>query len=205
MEEHSGTRTLNKDRFNARRTQDYRRFRNDKFDKAAARNCRDRSRRFDQEVQTHRSDCTSHLYRPRTISHSRATPGMGSGAAHPVTHASTAASRTIFMSIHVVGDTGARLSVICGMLEQTCAVSSELLSGAGIRNNEIDSIVVSADLRLVENISALKAISAKMARVSTHFPDRAENPPGDPAGLCPRGYPCAGPTRQSAAIAEAAG
>jgi putative nucleotidyltransferase with HDIG domain len=91
---------------------------------------------------------------------------MGSGAAHPVTHASTAASRTIFMSIHVVGDTGARLSVICGMLEQTCAVSSELLSGAGIRNNEIDSIVVSADLRLVENISALKAISAKMARVS---------------------------------------
>jgi hypothetical protein len=50
------------------------------------------------------------------------------------------------------------------MLEQTCAVSSELLSGASIRNNEIDSIVVSADLRLVENISALKAISAKMAR-----------------------------------------
>jgi len=33
MEEHSGIRTLNKDRFNARRTQDYRRFRNDKFDK----------------------------------------------------------------------------------------------------------------------------------------------------------------------------
>ena len=69
------------------------------------------------------------------------------------------------MPVHVVGDTRARLSVVCGMLEQTCAVSSELLSGASIRNNEIDSIVVSADLRLVENISALKAISAKMARV----------------------------------------
>jgi hypothetical protein len=52
------------------------------------------------------------------------------------------------------------------MLEQTCAVSSELLSGAGIRNKDIESIVVSADLRLVENISALKSISAKMARVS---------------------------------------
>ncbi len=51
------------------------------------------------------------------------------------------------------------------MLEQTRAVSSELLSGASIRNNEIDSIVVSADLRIVETISALKAIAAKMTRV----------------------------------------
>jgi CheY-like chemotaxis protein len=51
------------------------------------------------------------------------------------------------------------------MLEQTRAVSSELLSGASIRNDEIDSIVVSADLRVVETISALKAISAKMIRV----------------------------------------
>ena len=51
------------------------------------------------------------------------------------------------------------------MLEQTCAVSSELLSGASIRNKDIESIVVSADLRVVETISALKAISAKMIRV----------------------------------------
>ena len=54
------------------------------------------------------------------------------------------------MSVHVVGDTRARLSAVCGMLEQTCAVSSELLSGASIRNKEIDSIVVSADRRVVE-------------------------------------------------------
>ena len=69
------------------------------------------------------------------------------------------------MSVHVVGDTRARLSAVCGMLEQTCAVSSELLSGASIRNKEIDSIVVSADRRVVETISALKAISAKTTRV----------------------------------------
>jgi putative nucleotidyltransferase with HDIG domain len=69
------------------------------------------------------------------------------------------------MPVHVVGDTRARLSAVCGMLEQTCALSSELLTGASIRNNEIDSIVVSADLRVVETISALKAISAKIARV----------------------------------------
>jgi putative nucleotidyltransferase with HDIG domain len=69
------------------------------------------------------------------------------------------------MPVHVVGDTRARLSAVCSMLEQNCAVSSELLSGASIRDKDIVSIVVSADLRLVETISALKAISAKMTRV----------------------------------------
>jgi len=47
------------------------------------------------------------------------------------------------------------------MLQQTRGI----VGTAQRRNKEIDSIVVSADLRLVENISALKAISAKMARV----------------------------------------
>jgi putative nucleotidyltransferase with HDIG domain len=51
------------------------------------------------------------------------------------------------------------------MLEHTCVVSSELLGAASIRNRDIESIVVSADLRVVETISALKAISAKIARV----------------------------------------
>jgi len=69
------------------------------------------------------------------------------------------------MSVHVVGDTRARLSAVCGMLERTCAVSSELLNGASIRSKDIESIVVSADLRVVETISALKAISARMTRV----------------------------------------
>ena len=69
------------------------------------------------------------------------------------------------MLVHVVGDTRARLSVVCGMLEQTCAVSSELLSGASIRSKNIDTVVVSADLRVVETIASLKAISAKITRV----------------------------------------
>ena len=51
------------------------------------------------------------------------------------------------------------------MLEQTCDVSSELLSGASIRSKNIDTVVVSADLRVVETIAALKAISAKITRV----------------------------------------
>jgi hypothetical protein len=71
----------------------------------------------------------------------------------------------ISMLVHVVGDTGARLSAVCSMLEQTFAVSSELLNAASIRNKDIDSIVVSADLRAVEAISALKAISTKITRV----------------------------------------
>lgn len=69
------------------------------------------------------------------------------------------------MLVHVVGDTGQRLSVVCGMLEQACAVSSELLSAASLRNRDIDTIVVSADLRVVETIASLKAISAKITRV----------------------------------------
>ena len=69
------------------------------------------------------------------------------------------------MLVHVVGDTGAKLSAVCSMLEQACAVSSELLSGASIRNKDLDSIVVSVDLCAVEAISALKAISAKIIRV----------------------------------------
>ena len=69
------------------------------------------------------------------------------------------------MPVHVVGDTRARLSAVCSMLEHTHAVSSELLSGASIRSKDIESIVVSADLRVVETISALKAISAKITRV----------------------------------------
>jgi putative nucleotidyltransferase with HDIG domain len=69
------------------------------------------------------------------------------------------------MFVHVVGDTRARISAVCGMLEQTCAVTSELLSGASIRSSNIDALVVTTDLRVLENISAVKAASAEINRV----------------------------------------
>lgn len=51
------------------------------------------------------------------------------------------------------------------MLKQKCAVTSELLCSADIRTPDIDAIVVAADIRIVENISALKAASAKLTRI----------------------------------------
>ena len=69
------------------------------------------------------------------------------------------------MFVHVVGDTRARLSAVCGMLEQTCAITSELLGGASIRSDNIDALVVTTDLRVLENISAVKAVSGKINRI----------------------------------------
>jgi putative nucleotidyltransferase with HDIG domain len=69
------------------------------------------------------------------------------------------------MLVHVVADTRARLSVVCGMLEPSCAVTSELLGGASIRNLNTDAVVVTADLRVLENISAVKAASGEINRV----------------------------------------
>jgi putative nucleotidyltransferase with HDIG domain len=70
------------------------------------------------------------------------------------------------MFVHVVGDTRARLSAVCSLLQQTCAVTSELLSGASFQSSNIDAVVVSADLRVLENISAVKASSGKINRIA---------------------------------------
>jgi putative nucleotidyltransferase with HDIG domain len=69
------------------------------------------------------------------------------------------------MFVHVVGDTPARLSAVCGMLEQTCSVTSELLRGARIRSGNIDALVVTTDLCVLENISAVKAVSGEINRL----------------------------------------
>jgi putative nucleotidyltransferase with HDIG domain len=71
----------------------------------------------------------------------------------------------IIMFVHVVGDTRARISAVRSMLEQTCAVTSELLGEAGIRSSNTDAVVVTADLRVLENISAVKAASGEINRV----------------------------------------
>jgi putative nucleotidyltransferase with HDIG domain len=69
------------------------------------------------------------------------------------------------MSVHVIADAHTKLSVLRTMLEQRYVITSELLNAAGIPRGKIDSIVVAADLTLVENISALKAISGRLARI----------------------------------------
>ena len=69
------------------------------------------------------------------------------------------------MSVHVVADTVGKLSALCATLGQQHAVTSELLSGGGMQCSGFDAVVVSADLRVVENISALKEAFGKLGHV----------------------------------------
>jgi hypothetical protein len=69
------------------------------------------------------------------------------------------------MSVHVVADTNSKLSALCTMLKEHHAVTSELLGGASGRCNESDAVVVTADLRVVENITALKEVFGKLAHI----------------------------------------
>jgi putative nucleotidyltransferase with HDIG domain len=72
------------------------------------------------------------------------------------------------MSVHVVADTPERLSALRSMLEQQYAVTSELLSHATPVRSASKAVVASADLRVVENIAALKEMFGKL----NHVPKR---------------------------------
>jgi putative nucleotidyltransferase with HDIG domain len=69
------------------------------------------------------------------------------------------------MSVHVVADTISKLSALRAMLEGQHAVTSELLSGGAIQSGGYDAVVVTADLRAVENIAALKEVFGKLGHV----------------------------------------
>ena len=69
------------------------------------------------------------------------------------------------MRIHIVGDSSARMSAVRAMLEQQLAVTSEFLDNADVYDRDIAAVVVTADLRLVDSISALKRISEKLSRI----------------------------------------
>src|SRR3981189_2735185 len=69
------------------------------------------------------------------------------------------------MGVHLVGDTIAKLSTLRGMLEKRYTLKTELLSHADLLGQDIEAVVIAADLRDVENITALKEISPKLARI----------------------------------------
>jgi putative nucleotidyltransferase with HDIG domain len=69
------------------------------------------------------------------------------------------------MRIHVIGDTVGKLSMLHATLPSQYGVSSELLSGASLQCRDVDAVVVAADLRNLENISALKQLSAKLSKI----------------------------------------
>ena len=69
------------------------------------------------------------------------------------------------MTVHVVADTVTKLSTLRAMLARQHAVTSELLGRASNRCSESDAVVVTADLRVVENIAALKEVFGKLSHV----------------------------------------
>lgn len=69
------------------------------------------------------------------------------------------------MFVHVIADTHAKLSAASSLLNAAYPVTSELIGAASIRGNDIDAVVVTADLRIVENITALKAMAGKLKRI----------------------------------------
>jgi putative nucleotidyltransferase with HDIG domain len=69
------------------------------------------------------------------------------------------------MPVHVVADTVSKLSTLRATLERQHAVTSGLLGGASIQCSDIDAVVATADLRVVENIVTLKEMFRKLAHV----------------------------------------
>src|SRR5947209_7709410 len=67
------------------------------------------------------------------------------------------------MAVHVVADSISKLSSLRATLEPSYSVTSELLGTASDSSGESDAVVVTADLRVVENISALKNMFGKLA------------------------------------------
>jgi putative nucleotidyltransferase with HDIG domain len=69
------------------------------------------------------------------------------------------------MRVHVVSDSITGLSAVRPLLEPHYAVVSELLGEAELRGDDIHAIIVDADLRVVDNISALRKLSGKLNRI----------------------------------------
>jgi len=69
------------------------------------------------------------------------------------------------MPVHVVADTVTGLADLRAMLEPRYAVTSELLSDTNTRCGESDAVVVTADLRAVDNIAALRETFGNLGHV----------------------------------------
>jgi response regulator RpfG family c-di-GMP phosphodiesterase len=69
------------------------------------------------------------------------------------------------MNVHLVGDDATKLMTLCRMLEKRCTLTSEMLFDARLAGPAIDAIVIDADLRIVDNITALKRIADRLARI----------------------------------------
>jgi putative nucleotidyltransferase with HDIG domain len=69
------------------------------------------------------------------------------------------------MFVHVLADDAAKLSDLCGILDRRVRVAAERLDVDAKLSQAPHAVVVRADLRVVENIAALKKRSARIAKV----------------------------------------
>jgi putative nucleotidyltransferase with HDIG domain len=70
------------------------------------------------------------------------------------------------MRVHVIGDSPAKLSTLRAMLEGRYRITSELINDAQIGDDDIDVILVAADLRIVDNIAAIKQFGKRLSRIA---------------------------------------
>ncbi len=71
------------------------------------------------------------------------------------------------MCVQIIGDSKAKLAAIGNLIgEKLPVAASELLGKARVRGRETHAVVVAADLRDVNNISALKDLSENLSHVS---------------------------------------
>ncbi|HLG81720.1 MAG TPA: HD domain-containing phosphohydrolase [Bradyrhizobium sp.] len=69
------------------------------------------------------------------------------------------------MPVHVVADDPNKLLAVRKLLEPRFAVTSELLGGARVQRGDVSALVIRADLRILENIHALKKIIRGLSKV----------------------------------------
>jgi HD-GYP domain-containing protein (c-di-GMP phosphodiesterase class II) len=70
------------------------------------------------------------------------------------------------MRVHVIGDSVAKVSTLRAMLERHYPITSELINDAQIKDGNIDAILVAADLRIVDNIAAIKQFGKRLSRIA---------------------------------------
>ena len=69
------------------------------------------------------------------------------------------------MSVHVIADSASKVAGLRALIEQRHVVTSETLSSASIKHNRMEAAVVAVDVAAGDNISALRAISARLALI----------------------------------------
>jgi putative nucleotidyltransferase with HDIG domain len=70
------------------------------------------------------------------------------------------------MRVHVIGDSPAKISTLRAMLERQFAITAEPINDAEIGDSTVDAVLVAADLRVVDNIAAIKQFGRRLNRIA---------------------------------------